>query len=254
MYKEKIYENKKVILIMFFIIFASCFGYLRIFINTYNDFNFNICKIDMILLILKPSYIGTFLTIFPAYLTMHMTKYDFNANLILRYKDKKIIWLRQSLHILINSFFIMCSTVIFNFIIGTINRKVTYNWDSEDSLFFRRTKGMVAYNKEFIVIISTIIIGTLIISIVSILCNLIYWITNSQIISSLIVISFCLWNTYQPQFFLNLFSKTKLNENDFITGNKLIFDIIILPLIIILLIFLSIIVIRKKEFLNDTRR
>jgi len=254
MYKEKMYENKKIIFIVLFIIVASCYGYLRIFINTYNDFNFKICKIDMILLILKPSYLGTFLTIFPAYLTMHMTKYDFNANLILRYKDKKIIWLRQSLHILINSFFIMCSTIIFNFIIGIINRKVTYNWDSEDSLFFRRTKGMVAYNKAFIVIISTIIIGTLIISIVSILCNLIYWITNSQIISSLVVISFCLWNTYRPQFFLNLFSKTKLNENDFITGNKIMLDIIILPLIIILLIFLSIIVIRKKEFLNDTRR
>jgi len=254
MYKEKIYENKKVILIMFFIIFASCFGYLRIFINNYRNYNFDICKTDMILLILKPSYIGTFLSIFPAYLTMHMTKYDFNANLILRYKDKKIIWLKQSLHILINSFIIICCTVIFNFIIGTINGKVAYNWDSADSLFFRKTEGMMVQDKQYVVILSTIIIGTLIISIVSILCNLIYWITNSQIISSLIVISFCLWNAYRPQFYFNLFSKTKLNEIDFVTGNKLILDIIILPLIIIFLIFLSIIVIRKKEFLNDTRR
>ena len=254
MYKEKIHENKKIILVMLFIIFGSCFGYLRIFINFYNNYNFNICKTDMILLILKPSYIGTFLTIFPAYLTMHITKYDFNANLILRYRDKKIIWLRQSLHILINSFFVICGTVIFSFIIGAINQKVTYNWDSEDSLFFRRTQGIIVQDKQYIVILSTIIIGTLLISIVSILCNLIYWITNSQIISSLIVISFCLWNTFRPQFFLNIFSKTKLNENDFITGNKLILDIIILPSIIILLIFLSIFVIRKKEFLNDTRR
>lgn len=254
MYKEKIYENKNIVILVLFIIYVSSYGYSTVFINSYKDYNFNICKIDLVLLILTQGYIGTFLSIFPAYLSMHMTKYDFNTNLILRYKNKKIIWLKQNLHIIMNSFIIMCSVAVFNLIIGGIKQKVTYNWDSKDSLFFRITKGMLIKDKQVIVIVSTIIIGTLIISIVSILCNLIYWITNSQIISMLIVISFCLFNVFKQRFYFNIFTKAKLKEIDFITGNKIVPDIIILSCIIISLIFLSIIIIRKKEFLNDARR
>ena len=254
MYKEKIYENKKNIIVILCFIYVLSLGYLRTYINIWNNFDYNFCKIDLLLLILKPSYIGTFISIFTAYLSMHITKYDFNTNLILRYKSKKYIWLRQSVHIIINSFIIICSVVIFDFIIGIIYRKVTYNWNSEDSLFFSKTHGLLAYDKQFIVIISIIIISTLTISIVSILCNLIYWITNSQIFSILITICFCLWNVFKPGFYFDLFSKTKLNEIDFITGNKLVLDVSILPLILIVLIFLSLVIIRKKEFLNDTRR
>jgi len=254
MYKEKIYENKKIIIFMLFIIFASSLGYLNTYINIWNNHDYNFCKIDLVLLILKPNYIGTFLSIFTAYLSIYITKFDFNTNLILRYKSKKVIWFRQSVHIIFNSFIIICSVVIFDFIIGIIYRRVTYNWDSEDSLFFRVSHGMVAYDKQHIAIISTIIIGTLIISIISIICNLIYWITNSQIMAILITICFCLWNVYKPGLYFDLFSKTKLNAIDFVTGNKLVLDISVLPLILIALIFLSLFIIRKKEFLNDTRR
>lgn len=253
MYKEKLMENKKMIFLMLFIIYASSIGYSIGFINQYSNYNFSICKMDLILMILNPNYIGTFLTIFPAYLAMHMTKYDFNTNLILRYKDKRIIWLRQNMHIIINSFIVMCSVVLFDFIFGAIKGIITYNWDLEDSMFFKRTHGITVQGKQAFVIFSTIIIGALVISIISILCNLIYWITNSQIISSFIVIAYCLWNSCNPLFVLNLFSKVRLREMDFITGDKFIFDVIILSLIIIAFIFSSIIIIRKKEFLNNTR-
>jgi len=253
MYKEKLLENKKMIFLMLFVIYASSIGYSIGFINMYSNYNYNICKMDLILVILSPNYIGTFLTIFPAYLAMHMTKYDFNTNLILRYKDKKVIWLRQNMHIIINSFVIMCSVVIFDFIFGIVKGIVTYNWDLEDSMFFKRTHGIIVQDKQAFVIFSTIILGTLLISIISILCNLIYWITNSQIISSLIVIAYCLWSSCSPLFYFNLFSKAKLREIDFVTGNKFILDLIILLLIIIAFIFLSIIIIKKKEFLNNTR-
>lgn len=254
MYKEKIRENIKLIFAILFIIYVLSFGYLRLNVNSWSYFRYNFCKIDLLLLILMPNYIGTFLSMTIAYLFLHITKYDFNTNLILRYKSKKKIWLRQCVHIIVNSFIIICSVILFDFINGIFYGKETYNWNTNDSMFFGKTHELAANHKQYFVMISIIVIGTLIISIISILCNLIYWITSSQIISCFITVSFCLWNLYEPNFAFNLFSRTKLNEIDYISGDKLILDIIILPLILTALIFLSLFIIKKKEFLNDTRR
>lgn len=248
MYIQKISENHKVAISSIVILMAFAFAYAKYMIKFYDNYNFTICKVDLILDILNKENIGLLLSFVPALFSLYMTKYDFNCNLILRYKDKRFIWLRQNAHIIFNNLIVLCFVVGLNYLVGAVAGKPTYNWNSEDSLFVRKSNGILLADQQYNVIITTIVVGTLIISIISILCNLIYWLTDSSVIAYLTITSYCLFCVIKGNFNLSIFYELKINEIDFITGNRVILKILYLFMIIVLLIFFPLILIKKKEF------
>lgn len=253
MYKEKLWKTKQHIFMVVLIICIFIIGYLRIYQKSWSDHAYDYCIADLILLVSKPTAIS-FLSMIMSYLFLFFTKFDFNINAILRYKSKRILWAKQCLHIVSSSFIMAIVVVILIYVYGVLCGKQVFNWNMKDSMFYNLNHEVITGNKTYFVIFSVIIIGTLLVSIMSVLCNFIYWITNSKIISCFVIALLCFCNLFYSSCCFNLFDEIKLRETDFIEGNKVMLDLILLPVMLIVIMMVFCVFVNQKEFLNNRER
>ena len=178
-------------------------------------------------------------------------QYDFNIFIIVRQKARKVMWFKQVAVVLMASFIINILLIIIIGVITSMLTQTAINWDSNTSLFYKmnNNKTLTENPSIAVVILSTFLTSFFSVSIMSMLMIFAKWI-DKTIHGFIFMLAICSIDTFYPSFFA-------LNSTYFPNWSKYesIFTVLILPaLIMVAIIFLGVLAVPRKEFLNANEK
>ncbi|MDD4700186.1 MAG: hypothetical protein PHV07_08035 [Oscillospiraceae bacterium] len=152
-----------------------------------------ICFVDYFIITKDGFFIYMVVVLMSILLCAFLNKNDFNINRIIRQKDVRKIWIKQTYFSILVSFSVSAYQLIIVSIIGILNYTVLINFNQKQSLFGLFNDGSTT-NKVVIpmVVIASFVFCFLAVALMNIIYQLLKWVSNHDFICliALILIGF----------------------------------------------------------------
>lgn len=200
---------------------------------------------DFYVYISSSSLLGLFIVPMSVYITMYSCILDFNSMVVVRYPNKKDLWLNQVLRILLFQFFWLIALISAISLEGGIFHIPAVNWSSNSSLFYYINKNTIAIHIESIILyFSTYTYLTL--CLFNILSLFLLWITAKRIVIWLVLILILVNEAYGMPVYRSVIS---IDYSFWESTEKFPLQVFIIIGIIFLLTLVGHICTKEKEFI-----
>lgn len=247
---QKLGSNKKPIILIYTLLFLLLIIATLPRIKEFQDYGF-IHSIADGFIIVNHIYIVGFLII-PCSLIMTMIifKNDFRQNYLIRQTRREKLWIKELLQIaLINIpliLFITTSVIVINYIFT----RDWINWNIEGSVYFAANRTLS--DISLLTVISTYMINTfLLLLLMNVIFQGIYWLTNHYQISWLIYISILIWDMVMFKEMNIIYKRLLMGYKYWQAYPSRLTDTVSFTLILFTLVLLFNNFFKRKEFMND---
>ena len=186
------------------------------------------------------------------FFSMHMIRNDFTSVNVIRYKNRRKLWYKQSLELYGIALITIALDMIISFIVAHVYNGVWWNFSSTNSLFFWATKIMDVNFNIPIKILLVLFINSGEVYVVLMGGLLVYWLLDSKIITMLAILLFC----YSENRYLHLlFTKSGWGDyyNELVDSKLYVSSLLRIIIGILIIMLISFFITGRKDFINGDK-
>ena len=184
--------------------------------------------------------------------SMHMIRNDFASVNVIRYKNRRKLWYKQSLELYGIAIITITLDMIISFVVADAYTGVWWNFSSTDSLFFWAT-GIMDVNFNIpIKLLLALFINSGEVYVVLIGGQLIYWLFDSKIITMLATLLFCF---SENRYLHILFTKNGWKDfyNELVNSKQYLSSLLRIIIGILIIMMISFFITGRKDFINGEK-
>ena len=187
------------------------------------------------------------------FFSMHMIRNDFTSVNVIRYKNRRKLWYKQSLELYGIALITIALDMIISFIVAHVYNGVWWNFSSTNSLFFWAT-GIMDVNFNIpIKLLLALFINSGEVYVVIMGGLLVYWLLDSKIVTMLAILLFCF---NENKYLHILFTKSGWTDyyNELVNPKMYLSSILRIIIGIIIIMIISFFITGRKDFINGDKR
>ncbi len=243
-------DNKPLIVTYILIIPLLLLLYLNIRIKLLQETPFDYSVADCFVFLLDRFFAAFTLIPLSVFLLFQIFKNDFTVPFLLRQNSKSILWLKQIFKIIVSASLLVAYIALVAFLIASVYSTDYINWGSEQSLYYYINQASNDEAQLWQVIAMFFVMCTLLISIVNILFQFLYWLTNNRVVAWISIFFIAVWDNAQGSFFI-LYGRLSIHQSYWYDLGDMASHLFAGLSFIVILSIGGIFIAKKRDFLNE---